>query len=81
MEGENKSSLSFGFAKKKEQKVLKKAAIEDEEKPLQEETDFVASFDRNELKRFHSFHVFYLFVLTYYLLLPDQGQLVHSTTQ
>lgn len=52
MEGEKKSSLSFGFAKKKEQKVLQKAAINDEEKPFEDETEFVASFDRNELKRF-----------------------------
>ena len=56
MEGEKKSSLSFGFAKKKEQKVLKKGAIEDEDKPAEEETEFVASFDRKGLKRFiHSF--------------------------
>lgn len=56
MEDGKKSSLSFGFAKKKEQKVLKKAAIEDEEKQVEEETDFVASFDQKELKRFHSFY-------------------------
>ena len=56
MEGEKKSSLSFGFAKKKEQKVLKKGAIEDQDKPAEEETEFVASFDRKGLKRFiHSF--------------------------
>ena len=56
MEGEKKSSLSFGFAKKKEQKVLKKGAIEDEDKPAEEGTEFVASFDRKGLKRFiHSF--------------------------
>ena len=55
MEGEKKSSLSFEFAKKKEQKVLKKGAIEDEDKPVAEETEFVASFDRKGLKRFIHF--------------------------
>ena len=55
MENVKKTSLSFGFSKKKEQNLLKKAAIEDEDKPPEEETEFVHSFDRNELKRFIRF--------------------------
>ncbi len=52
MAEDKKSSLSFGFTKKKEPKVLNKAAIEDEEKQPEEETDFIGSFDQDELKRF-----------------------------
>ena len=51
MENTPKSSFSFGFSKKKATKSLQKGALEDEDKPQAQETDFVASFDGQELKR------------------------------
>ena len=51
MENNQKSSFSFGFSKKKAPKSLQKGALEDEDKLHPEETDFVASFDGQEIKR------------------------------
>ena len=51
--GTKKTSLSFGFSKKKDSSKLVQSAIKDEESKLpEEEAAFVDSFDGQQLNRY-----------------------------